>query len=89
MDEHQLIVGQAVTQDTNDKRQLMPMITIIEHTGARGISCYKFTLASMGDVKSHATTSSLRVSQVDNDPLNLGLVSFAKRVVCNAVSPTL
>jgi len=26
----QLIVGQAVTQDTNDKKQLIPMITIIE-----------------------------------------------------------
>jgi transposase len=30
VDELQLIVGQAVTQDTNDKRQLMPMVTIIE-----------------------------------------------------------
>src|SRR5882672_10608186 len=30
VDELQLIVGQAVTQDTNDKKQLMPMITIIE-----------------------------------------------------------
>jgi transposase len=30
VDEQQLIVGQAVTQETNDKRQLMPMITIIE-----------------------------------------------------------
>jgi transposase len=30
VDELQLIVGQAVTQDTNDKKQLMPMITTIE-----------------------------------------------------------
>ena len=30
VDEQQLIIGQAVTQETNDKRQLMPMITIIE-----------------------------------------------------------
>jgi hypothetical protein len=30
VDEQQLIVGQAVTQETNDKQQLMPMITIIE-----------------------------------------------------------
>lgn len=30
VDEQQLIVGQAVTQETNDKRQLMPMITTIE-----------------------------------------------------------
>src|SRR5260221_5642699 len=30
VDEQQLIIGQAVTQDTNDKRQLMPMITILE-----------------------------------------------------------
>ena len=30
VDEQQLIIGQAVTQDTNDKRQLMPMITSIE-----------------------------------------------------------
>jgi transposase len=29
VDELQLIVGQAVTQDTNDKQQLMPMITTI------------------------------------------------------------
>ena len=29
VDEQQLIVGQAVTQETNDKKQLMPMITII------------------------------------------------------------
>jgi len=31
VDERQLIVGQTVTQDTNDKKQLMPMITAIEH----------------------------------------------------------
>jgi transposase len=30
VDELQLIVGQAVTQETNDKKQLMPMITTIE-----------------------------------------------------------
>ena len=30
VDELQLIVGQAVTQDTNDKKQLLPMITTIE-----------------------------------------------------------
>jgi transposase len=30
VDELQLIVGQAVTQDTNDKQQLLPMITTIE-----------------------------------------------------------
>ena len=31
VDERQLIVGQAVTQETNDKKQLMPMITTIAH----------------------------------------------------------
>ena len=31
VDERQLIVGQSVTQETNDKKQLMPMITIIAH----------------------------------------------------------
>lgn len=30
VNEDQLIIGQAVTQETNDKKQLMPMITIIE-----------------------------------------------------------
>lgn len=30
VDEQQLIVGQAVTQDTNDKKQLLPMISTIE-----------------------------------------------------------
>jgi transposase len=30
VDAQQLIIGQAVTQETNDKRQLMPMIMIIE-----------------------------------------------------------
>jgi transposase len=30
VDEQQLIVGQAVTQETNDKKQLMPMVTMIE-----------------------------------------------------------
>jgi transposase len=30
VDDLQLIVGQAVTQETNDKRQLLPMITVIE-----------------------------------------------------------
>jgi hypothetical protein len=30
VDEQQLIVGQTVTQETNDKQQLMPMITTIE-----------------------------------------------------------
>lgn len=35
VDELQLIVGQAVTQDTNDKKQLLPMIrTIVEQSGA-------------------------------------------------------
>jgi transposase len=35
VDELQLIVGQAVTQDTNDKQQLMPMITTIaQQSGA-------------------------------------------------------
>jgi hypothetical protein len=29
VDELQLIVGQAVTRETNDKKQLMPMITTI------------------------------------------------------------
>jgi transposase len=29
VDERQLIVGQSVTQETNDKKQLMPMVTII------------------------------------------------------------
>ena len=31
VDDLQLIVGQTVTQDTNDKQQLLPMITTIEH----------------------------------------------------------
>jgi transposase len=31
VDTQQLIVGQAVTQETNDKRQLLPMITTIAH----------------------------------------------------------
>jgi hypothetical protein len=30
VDDLQLIVGQAVTQETNDKKQLMPMLTTIE-----------------------------------------------------------
>lgn len=30
VDERQLIIGHAVTQETNDKRQLMPMITTVE-----------------------------------------------------------
>ena len=30
VDEQQLIVGQAVTQETNDKKQLMPMVTMME-----------------------------------------------------------
>jgi transposase len=30
VDDLQLIVGQAVTQETNDKKQLLPMITVIE-----------------------------------------------------------
>ena len=29
VDEQQLIVGQAITQETNDKKQLMPMVTIM------------------------------------------------------------
>ena len=31
VDEQQLIIGQSVTQDTNDKQQLTPMITTIAH----------------------------------------------------------
>ena len=31
VDERQLIIGHSVTQETNDKKQLLPMITIIAH----------------------------------------------------------
>src|SRR5918996_1503934 len=31
VDERQLIIGHSVTQETNDKKQLLPMITTIEH----------------------------------------------------------
>ena len=38
VDDLQLIVGQAVTQETNDKKQLMPMITVIEQQSGRAPS---------------------------------------------------
>jgi hypothetical protein len=38
VDDLQLIVGQALTQETNDKHQLLPMITTIDSTGCRFIS---------------------------------------------------
>ena len=57
VDELQLIVGQAVTQETNDKKQLMPMITTIEQqsgeTPAQLLAdagyCSDVNLAAIGD----------------------------------------
>ena len=57
VDELQLIVGQAVTQETNDKKQLMPMITTIErqsgHTPSQLLAdagyCSDVNLAAIGD----------------------------------------
>ena len=57
VDELQLIVGHAVTQETNDKKQLMPMITTIErqsgHTPSQLLAdagyCSAVNLAAIGD----------------------------------------
>ncbi len=57
VDERQLIVGQGVTQDTNDKKQLMPMITTIEqqsgitptHVLADAGYCSEENLAAMAE----------------------------------------
>jgi transposase len=57
VDELQLIVGQGVTQETNDKKQLMPMITTIEQQSGDTPSqlladagyCSDVNLAAIGD----------------------------------------
>jgi transposase len=57
VDELQLIVGHAVTQETNDKKQLMPMITTIEQQSGETPSqlvadagyCSDVNLAAIGD----------------------------------------
>src|SRR5438105_8475483 len=57
VDELQLIVGHAVTQETNDKKQLMPMITAIEQQSGDTPSelladagyCSDVNLAAIGD----------------------------------------
>lgn len=57
VDELQLIVGQAVTQETNDKKQLLPMITTIEQQSGDTPSqlladagyCSDVNLAAMAD----------------------------------------
>ena len=57
VDELQLIVGHAVTQETNDKKQLMPMITTIERQSGDTPSqlladagyCSDVNLAAIGD----------------------------------------
>ena len=57
VDERQLIVGQTVTQETNDKKQLMPMITTIEqqsgitptHVLADAGYCSEENLAAMAE----------------------------------------
>src|ERR671911_59074 len=57
VDELQLIVGQAVTQETNDKKQLMPMITTIAQQSGDTPSqlladagyCSDVNLAAIGD----------------------------------------
>ncbi len=57
VDELQLIVGHAVTQETNDKKQLMPMISTIErqsgHTPSQLLAdagyCSDVNLAAIGD----------------------------------------
>jgi transposase len=61
----QLIVGQAVTQETNDKRQLMPMITVIERQSgdtptqllADAGYCSDVNLAAIADMKIDAYIS--------------------------------
>ena len=58
VDELQLIVGQAVTQETNDKKQLIPMITTIERQSGETPSqlladagyCSDVNLAAIGDM---------------------------------------
>lgn len=65
VDERQLIVGQAVTQDTNDKKQLMPMITTIAqqsgitptHVLADAGYCSEENLAAMAETTIDAYVS--------------------------------
>ena len=65
VDELQLIVGQGVTQETNDKRQLMPMITTIEQQSgdtptqllADAGYCSDENLAAIGDTNIDAYIS--------------------------------
>src|ERR1700683_132230 len=57
VDDLQLIVGQAVTQETNDKRQLLPMITTIEqqsgdtrtHLLSDAVYCSEANLTGIAD----------------------------------------
>ena len=65
VDELQLIVGHAVTQETNDKKQLMPMITTIEQQSGDTPSqlladagyCSDINLAAIADKKIDAYIS--------------------------------
>ncbi|HEX2344058.1 MAG TPA: IS1182 family transposase [Vicinamibacterales bacterium] len=65
VDELQLIVGHAVTQETNDKKQLMPMITTIERQSGDTPSqlladagyCSDINLAAIADTKIDAYIS--------------------------------
>lgn len=68
VDELQLIVGQAVTQETNDKKQLMPMITTIaQQSGdtptqllADAGYCSDVNLTAIGDTTIDAYISTRR-----------------------------
>ena len=59
VDDLQLIVGQAVTQETNDKQQLMPMVTTIEQqsgdTPTQGLAdagyCSDESLSAIADTR--------------------------------------
>ncbi len=73
VDELQLIVGQAVTQETNDKKQLMPMITTIEQQSgetplqllADAGYCSDVNLAAMADTTIDAYISTRKQKHGD------------------------
>ena len=80
VDDLQLIVGQAVTQETNDKKQLMPMITTIEQQSG---DTPTQLLADAG----YCSDESLTAIANEGDPDNVRRLGLSRALATKAARP--
>src|SRR5207247_11239177 len=89
VNELQLIVGQAVTQETNDKKQLMPMITTIEQQSGDTPSqlladagyCSDVNLTAIADTPIDAFISTRKQTHSERPPCQRGQLPTTTTIV--------